>query len=413
MIKNESKIEAEKEQNVEEGQKYRSEFRLAGGWSGKELTGERAFGSLEMEFLAEISALILKNRTMSDEEKAFGFWCRKRHLESLAKQYQDQVGVGRGLILHIAAANVPLLFAYSFAYGLLTGNGNAVRISGRAVTESKSLLLLFEYMLKKEKYRRLYERNLFFVCEHNAPCLKRYGEVCDGQMVWGGDRAVKETRKLGNRPGILRLEFANRCALAILDGKTIEGMAEEARKVLAHRFYNDTYRMDQNACSSPGLVLWLNPTEGGKKLFWEEVAKAAKSYELDAWKVSRKYESLCLQSMRIPEIRRVKMYGNRIYLLELDRRPEDPENVCKGMFGTFFEYDLENLEEAADWIMKKTQTIVCGGVESKAVAKSMIRSGKGCVDRLVPVGQALSMERTWDGYDLFGTLMKQVELGNV
>ena len=76
-------------------------------------------------------------------------------------------------------------------------------------------------------------------------------------------------------------------------------------------------------------------------------------------------------------------------------------------------YDLENLEEAAEWIMKKTQTIVCGGVESQIVTQSLIRQQKGCVDRVVPMGQALAMERKWDGYDLFGTLAKQVEAGTV
>ena len=407
------KHEQEKEQNMIRRQADRQEVRLAGGWDGKERNGEAAFGALEMEFLAEISALILKNRTMSEEEKAFGFWCRKRHLQSLAESYKGKTGVGRGMILHIAASNVPLLFAYSFAYGLLTGNGNAVRISGKVAEETKSLLLLFEYILKKEKYRAIYKRNLFFVCDHQAEFLKHCASVCDGQMVWGGDQAVKEMRKLDTPPGILRMEFADRCALAILDGEAVENMTTEERKVLAHRFYNDTYRMDQNACSSPGLVLWLNQTESAKKLFWNQVAAVAKEYELDAWKVSRKYEQLCLKAMRIPEICRVKNYGNRVYILELDRRPEALESVCKGIFGTFFEYDLENLEEAAEWIMKKTQTIVCGGVESQTVTQSLIRQQKGCVDRVVPMGQALAMERKWDGYDLFGTLAKQVEAETV
>ena len=54
------KHEQEKEQNMKRRQTYRQELRLAGGWDGKERNGEAAFGTLEMEFLAEISALIFK-----------------------------------------------------------------------------------------------------------------------------------------------------------------------------------------------------------------------------------------------------------------------------------------------------------------------------------------------------------------
>ena len=32
------------------------------------------------------------------------------------------------------------------------------------------------------------------------------------------------------------------------------------------------------------------------------------------------------------------------------------------------------------------------------------------IDRVIPVGQALSMNLTWDGYDIIKTLSREIEL---
>ena len=41
---------------------------------------------------------------------------------------------------------------------------------------------------------------------------------------------------------------------------------------LVERFYNDTYLVDQNACSSPYLILWINDKfEKGKNFFWKRL----------------------------------------------------------------------------------------------------------------------------------------------
>ena len=40
-------------------------------------------------------------------------------------------------------------------------------------------------------------------------------------------------------------------------------------KILAQNFYNDTYAVDQNACSSPHLMLWKGKSKIiAKKKFW-------------------------------------------------------------------------------------------------------------------------------------------------
>ena len=45
---------------------------------------------------------------------------------------------------------------------------------------------------------------------------------------------------------------------------------------LAEKFYNDTYLVDQNACSSPHLIIWMgNQINKGRKKFWKSILKIA------------------------------------------------------------------------------------------------------------------------------------------
>ena len=66
------------------------------------------FSEEAMSFLEELSDQI---RTMGGGEsrgylKAFGFWCRRQHLEKMKKEYGQEGRLGLGLIFHIAPANV-------------------------------------------------------------------------------------------------------------------------------------------------------------------------------------------------------------------------------------------------------------------------------------------------------------------
>ena len=47
--------------------------------------------------------------------------------------------------------------------------------------------------------------------------------------------------------------------------------------LLIEKFYNDTYLVDQNACSSPHLIIWYGDKISiGKKQFWNQLNKYVK-----------------------------------------------------------------------------------------------------------------------------------------
>ena len=101
------------------------------------------FDPRAVDFLAELSAEVLRSPDTRRQEAsaAFGFWCRRARLEALAARHASPLPrLGRGLAFHLAPANVPALFAYTLAIGLLAGNANVVRLSSRRVEGEAPLL---------------------------------------------------------------------------------------------------------------------------------------------------------------------------------------------------------------------------------------------------------------------------------
>ena len=107
------------------------------------------------------------------------------------------------------------------------------------------------------------------------------------------------------------------------DENTINDMSEYALRQLSEKFYNDTYLMDQNACSSPHLILWkTSSSRQGRKKFWNAVSQAAQKYELPEKKVLDKYTILCEKATELDEIVSVERYNNSLYVVELDKLPD-------------------------------------------------------------------------------------------
>ena len=83
------------------------------------------FGTLEIEFLDTLSKNLISNKKARKypDVIAFAFWCRKKNLVEIKNNlHNGELRIGLGSIFHITPSNVPLNFAYSFAFGLLTGN---------------------------------------------------------------------------------------------------------------------------------------------------------------------------------------------------------------------------------------------------------------------------------------------------
>ena len=217
-----------------------------------------------VDFLAELSAEVLRGPDTRRQEAsaAFGFWCRRARLEALAARHASPLPrLGRGLAFHLAPANVPALFAYTLAIGLLAGNANVVRLSSRRVEGEAPLLAALRRVLERPEHAAVRARTSLITYGRDDAVTADYCARCDARIVWGGDATVAAVRAMPMPPHAVELCFPDRWSLAVFSQRAFSALTPEERGALAHRFYNDTYQMDQNACSSPQLVLWLE--DGG------------------------------------------------------------------------------------------------------------------------------------------------------
>ena len=390
----------------------RDEVTVLAGTSRPSAEPWEPFDRRAVEFLAQLSEVILKDPTARRQEavSAFGFWCRRAHLQALERRHAyPGARLGRGLIFHVAPSNVPVMFAYSYAVGLLAGNANIVRLSSRRREEDAALLDLLRRVL--EEHKEVEARTAFLSYERSDEITAEFCAHCDGRVVWGGDATVAALRLLPMPPHAVELAFPDRWSLAVFSDTAFSVLTAEERAALAHRFYNDTYQMDQNACSSPQLVLWLEDGggAGGRRLWWEAVAEEAeRRYPFGHYQAARKLEKLCLDAMTMVDapIAGVERYaGNKLYVARLEKLPADP-TILRGGFGLFFQCGLSSLEALPALLGPKAQTLVCGGLEPEQVARTLTRRHCTGVDRVVALGQALEMDTVWDGKDLIAALSR-------
>ncbi len=99
-----------------------------------------------------------------------------------------------GILFHIAAGNVDGLPAYSVIEGLLAGNINILKLP--AGDNGLSVRLLWELVqCEPELKDYIY---VFDVPSTDVGTLKRFAEIADGIVVWGGDEAVRAARDMAD-----------------------------------------------------------------------------------------------------------------------------------------------------------------------------------------------------------------------
>ncbi len=370
----------------------------------------RPFEPVVLDCLGEISSGILTSPVgrQYPDLTAFAFYVRKANLQKLETAFKsDAVRLGRGLCFHIAPANIPINFAFSRIFSLLAGNANSVRLPCKDCPQGDALLKIINAAL--EKYPELKERNTFVKYPRtDNETTAAYCQMADCRMIWGGDRTIASIKALPSKPRCVDIAFADRYSVAIINGKAILEADEQKMARLAQDFYNDTYLMDQNACSSPQVILWENDSSEAREKFWNAVyGLAEKKYVLqDAVSVD-KYTLFCEESVGNDNIKAVTREGNLLYRIELKALPEDIVSH-RGKAGFFFEYALADRKELFAVITEKFQTITQFGVDSAELAHQIVDAHLRGIDRLVPIGHAMDIGAIWDGHDLIGVLSRWI-----
>jgi hypothetical protein len=368
------------------------------------------FSDSVIAFLNALSASLMKdmNSRAYPDVATFAFFCRKRQLLALKRQYQnDELRLGRGTVFHVAPSNVPVNFAYSLIAGLLSGNNNIVRVSSKKFPQVDLIIKHLYELSKNEGYAEIINRIVLIQYDRNSNATGYFSSFCNVRVIWGGDETITQIRRNPLPSRSFDITFADRYSLAVINADTL--IKEINLQKIAEGFYNDTYLFDQNACSAPHLIVWTGNTaniEIAQQKFWNAVYKEVKkTYRLQSVQAIDKLTAFYRQAVNMP-VRKTKMqHDNNLVRVQLETLPSNIDEFrCTG--GYFSEYIAASLNDIAAIINNKYQTLAYYGYEKNILRQFVVENRLTGVDRIVPIGATTDFSLTWDGYNLINTLSR-------
>ena len=87
-------------------------------------------------------------------------------------------------------------------------------------------------------------------------------------------KTINDVRQSPINPHTTDITFSDRYSFSIIKSKNILNLNKKLLDKLVKNFFNDTYLMDQNACSSPHIIFWYGDNvdmERSSKKFWNSL----------------------------------------------------------------------------------------------------------------------------------------------
>lgn len=366
-----------------------------------------------LEFLSALSKSLLKDpqSRLYPDVSTFAFFCRRANLLSLKTEYirDGEIRLGRGVLFHIAPGNVPVNFAYSLVSGLLAGNSNVVRVSAKDFPQVDLIIKHLDNLAGTGAYQNVAERIALVRYDRDSEANAFFSSKCNVRVIWGGDKTIEAIRRNPLQSRSFDVCFADRYSIAAIDSRTVNTASDDEINKLAEGFYNDTYLFDQNACSAPHSIFWLNSgnVSEAKNRFWSAVHKVvSEKYTFQPVMATDKLTAFYRQAVA-HKITKEEMPDNYIVRSNLDYLPEDIEGY-RCACGYFSEYTISSLDEIASIINTKYQTMAYYGICKETINDFILSNRLPGLDRTIPIGHTTDFSLIWDGYNLIDTLSRIV-----
>ena len=376
----------------------------------------KPFSKLVLDFFDELSKNLFKNKNIIrfPDIATFCFWCRRSNLNEIKKTLLGKdLRKGLGLLLHVPPSNVPITSIYSFAFGLLSGNGNIVRISKKNSLSLNIILKMIENLLKKKKYQLLKKNNFFITYEKNDSISNKLSSIVDGRLIWGGDETIKKFKTFDTKLKCSDLYFVDKFSISIFNSSYFKNISSKEVELLIKNFYNDTFILDQNACSSPHIIFWQGTNiNKAQKIFWDNLELyVINNYKYTREVFSKKYKIYNQYLFDLKNCTSKLSKHQVVYRIELSKINNNNkiENF-RGFSGLFFEKKINQLDELNNILNEKIQTITYFGFKKKFLNKFIENNNLTGVDRVVPVGMALDLDFKWDGYNIMERLSRIINI---
>jgi hypothetical protein len=371
------------------------------------------FDDQVVKFLKKFSKELVKIGQINKlpDMVSMGFWLNQVTNET-SPIYDKQshfVYKGKGLLFHITPSNVPINFVYSLVLGLLTGNVNLVRLTSKPFEQITLVVQILNTLLSKEEFSHL--RKFIFLVQypHNQNLTDYFSSLCKVRIIWGSDETIQEIRLSSLSSHSVDIVFPDRYSMLIVNSSEYLTLNSSQ---LAQKFYNDTYLFDQNACTSPHLLIWVGSAEQNsqaKKVFWNSLEEVVKlKYNIEKIQSLDKLVTFQMHSAVDPSIRKQEYAGNRITVISLPTLDSSIVNLHSNS-GYFMQYETPDLSCLKDFVTTKIQTVSYIGFSKYYLMDFIQKNSLVGIDRVVEAGKTLDFSLTWDGIDLLSTFSRRIE----
>ena len=346
--------------------------------------------------------------------KTLSFWCRSKNIHNLKNKFylnNNDLRIGVGLVFHITPSNIPTNFAYSLLFGLLSGNSNIIKVPSKKFPQIDIICNSIKKLLKKKQYLKIKNKIKIVRYADNDQYTKEISSICDARLIWGGNSSINNIRNFRLKERSIDIAFSDRFSFCVIDAKKFLKLDKYQISGLVKKFYNDTYLVDQNACSSPHLIIWLNDKSyKGRNLFWKLLNEylLKKYYQPEIASID-KYTKLCEDILNLDNLKKHKNFNNLIYVITL-KNLNYKSSKLRGKWGYFYEFETSDLNEIAKIINKDCQTLTYFGLTKEFLKRFILDNNPAGIDRIVPIGQALDITLNWDGYDINKILSRVVDI---
>ena len=381
----------------------------------KKIFNEKPFSIFDqtvIKLFGSISESIFKIKDLKKfpDLATFAFFCRSKNLKNFRQEYRNHINSrsGRGLALHFTPSNVPLNFAYSLLFSLITGNVTIIRLGKNKSEQSSIFLKILNKVIKHRKFIILRRKIAIVNYTKNENINNYLSENCQIRVLWGGDQSIEQIRNSRLKPDAFELTFPDRTSICIISSKYYLDFSNYKYEAL--NFYKDTMTFDQNACTSPRLIVWVGAEKVNKiarKVFWENFNKVIleKNYSFN--------EKMAIDKITAQHSSAISLNGKNNFKNKYIKNslvnffPTDFSNY-KVPGGFFLEFNCKKIDFLKKYMTTKIQTVTTIGFSNLEIKKKLkVNQSKG-IFRIVDNGKSSDMGLVWDGYEIIFQMSKKI-----
>ena len=309
--------------------------------------------------------------------------------------------VPRGLVSHWIAGNVPLLALFSWAFSVVLGNRNLIRLSSR---QQDVVTPFLDSLASQSDVGRSLARETAVVSFPSSLTdgHRAMSAVADARIAWGGEEAVSAVRSLPAPWHCEDIIFGPRASLAVVDPAAMDDKA-------IGRLALDTAIFDQMACSSPQCIFVLG--DAGSEAFGSfrdrfsaAFAKTARQYPRHTLDFSETYTIGLDRARLLLEGAALWHDDATAWTVAVVTEPNDTVQ-CANRFVQLI--PVASIDDVYRWIPLNVQTVVtqlCGTDFAEFTEQAAYRG----VCRFPKPGEGNNFENPWDGVGLVSRLSRMV-----